>query len=252
MDTQRTAAVTGAGRGMGLAIARRLGQAGHHVVLIDVLEQALDDAVQALVAEGLSAQAIRLDLADDAQIAALPSRLGDRFEALGVLVNNAAISPKHAGRRAAAAEVSLQEWERVVKINLTAPFRMIQTCLPPMRARRWGRIVNISSRAGRSPGGVAGAHYVTTKTGVLGMTRAFAKEVASAGITVNAVAPGRIETAMSAGSPPEVLAQVLQTIPVGRFGTPEEIGAMVAYLAGEEAGFVTGATFDINGGVLMI
>ena len=252
MDTQKTAIVTGAARGMGLAIARRLGRAGHHVVLLDVLDREVSEAAKALSAEGLSAQAIHLDLADTAQIAALPSRVGKRFESVGILVNNAAISPKHDGLRAPAAKISPQEWEQVLKINLTAPFLMIQACLPPMRARRWGRIVNIASRAGRSPGGVAGAHYVTTKTGMLGMTRAFAKEVASEGITVNAVAPGRIETPMSADSPPEVLEKVRQTIPVGRFGTPDEIGAMVAYLAGDEAGFVTGATFDINGGVLMI
>lgn len=252
LSTQKTAIVTGAGRGMGLAIARQLGKLGHHVVLVDVLGQELYEATECLQTEGLSVQAIRLDLVDDAQIAALPSLLGDRFAALGVLVNNAAISPKHAGRSAPAAEIKLPEWDQVLKVNLTAPFRMIQACLPPMRSQGWGRIVNISSRAGRSPGGVAGAAYVTTKTGLLGLTRAFAKELAQDGITVNAVAPGRIETPMSASSPPEVLVKVLQTIPVKRFGTPEEVAAMVAYLVSPESGFVTGATFDINGGVLMI
>jgi 3-oxoacyl-[acyl-carrier protein] reductase len=252
MDSKRTAIVTGAARGMGLAIARRLGRDGYHVVLIDVLAEELDAAAAGLISEGIGATAISLDLADEAQRAALPARLGGLFASVAVLVNNAAISPKREGRRIPAAEIPIDEWERVVQVNLTAPFRLIQLCLPPMRARGWGRIVNIASRAGRSPGGVAGAHYVTTKTGILGMTRAFGKEVAAGGVTVNAIAPGRIETPMSAGSPPEVLAGVLSSIPVGRFGTPEEVAALTSFLAGDEAGFITGATFDINGGVLMI
>lgn len=252
LTTQKTAIVTGAARGMGLQIARRLGSLGHHVVLLDALGDALMEAAQTLQGDGSSAQAVTLDLADDAQIAALPRRLGERFERIGLLVNNAAISPKHQGRSAPASEVQLSEWNQVLQVNLTAPFRMIQVCLPPMRAQGWGRIVNISSRAGRSPAGVAGAAYVTTKSGLLGMTRVFAKELAPEGITVNSVAPGRIETPMSSSSPPEVLARVLQTIPVARFGTPEEVAAMVAYLVSPEAGYVTGATFDINGGVLMI
>lgn len=237
---------------MGLEIARRLGSLGHHVVLLDALTTELDQAARALQAEGLSAQAMTLDLADDAQMAALPERLGERFAQLSTLVNNAGISPKHEGRATPAPRIALDEWERVLRVNLTAPFRMMQLCLPPMRERRWGRIVNISSRAGRSPGGVAGAAYVASKSGLLGLTRAFAKELAAEGITVNAVAPGRIETPMSSSSPPEVLAKVMSTIPVARFGTPQEVAAMVAYLASAEAGFVTGATFDINGGVLMI
>jgi 3-oxoacyl-[acyl-carrier protein] reductase len=252
MREQRTAIVTGAARGMGQAIGRRLARAGHHVVLLDVLAEEVEQAAADMRAEGLSAVGLALDLADEAAIAALPGRLGADFDRVGILVNNAAISPKRNGRRVPAAEIALDEWESVLRINLTAPFRMIQICLPPMRAGRWGRIVNVASRAGRSPGGVAGAHYVTTKTGLLGLTRAFGKEVAGDGVTVNAIAPGRIETPMTQGSPPEVLKGVLATIPVGRFGTTEEIAALAAFLAGEEAGFITGATIDINGGVLMI
>ena len=252
MDGERTAIVTGAARGIGLAIARRLGRDGHHVVLVDRLAEELEAAASSLRGDGIDATALVLDLAEEAQLAALPGQLGSRFDTVAVLVNNAAISPKRDGRRVPAAEIELAEWTGVVQVNLTAPFRLIQLCLPPMRARRWGRIVNIASRAGRSPAGVAGAHYVTTKTGLLGLTRAFGKEVAGEGITVNAVAPGRIETPMTRGSPPEVLAGVMASIPVGRFGTPEEIAALTAFLAGDDAGFITGATFDINGGVLMI
>jgi 3-oxoacyl-[acyl-carrier protein] reductase len=252
MNELRTAVVTGAARGMGLAIARRLAQQGHHVALLDVLTQEVEAAAEALRGEGLQASAIPMDLAKEEELATLPQRLGPLFDSVTVLVNNAAISPKRNGRRVPAAEIDLAQWDAVLRVNLTVPFRMIQLCLPPMRARRWGRVVNIASRAGRSPGGVAAADYVTTKSGLLGLTRAFAKEVAGDGVTVNAIAPGRIETPMTHTSPPEVLAGVLTTIPVGRFGRPEEIAALAAFLAGDEAGFITGATFDINGGVLMI
>lgn len=252
MAISRTAIVTGAARGIGLSIARQLGKRGHYVVLVDVLATPLEEAAEILRQEGIEVKAVQADLANDADIAALPTRIGPKFSEAGVLVNNAAVSPKHSGRSLPASEIPLEEWEFVLKVNLTAAFRLIQVCLPPMRYRAWGRIINISSRAGRSPGGVAGAHYVASKAGVLGMTRSFAKEVAKDGITVNAIAPGRIQTPMTEASPPEVLERVLQTIPVGRFGTPEEIAALVTFLAGEDAGFITGATFDINGGVLMI
>jgi len=252
MDAARTAIVTGAARGMGLAIARRLGRNGHDVVMIDILGAELEAAAGELRAEGLNVTPLIIDLADDAQIASIPARLGARFNSTAVLVNNAAISPKHGGRRIPAADIPLTEWESVLKVNLTAPFRLIQLCIPPMRARHWGRIINISSRAGRSPAGVAGAHYVTTKSGLLGLTRAFGKEIAADGITINAVAPGRIETPMTRGSAPEVVAGIVGSIPVGRFGTSEEVAALVAFLAGDESGFITGATFDVNGGVLMI
>lgn len=247
-----TAIVTGAARGMGLAIARRLAQQGHHVALVDVLADEVEASAEALRGEGLKASGFVVDLANEEDLCALPQRLGSLFETVSVLVNNAAISPKRDGRRVPAAEIELAQWEAVLRVNLTAPFRLIQLCLPPMRARRWGRVVNIASRAGRSPGGVAAADYVTTKSGLLGLTRAFAKEIAGDGVTVNAIAPGRIETPMTRGSTPEVLAGVLSTIPVGRFGQPEEIAALVAFLAGGESGFITGATFDVNGGVLMI
>lgn len=246
------AVVTGAARGMGLAIAQRLARDGHHVAMLDVLGGEVDEGAKALRAEGFQATSVQVDLAREAELTALPGRLGALYGQVGILVNNAAISPKRNGRRVPAAEISLAQWEDVLRVNLTVPFRLTQLFLPPMRERGWGRVINIASRAGRSPGGVAAADYVTTKSGLLGLTRAFGKEVAADGITVNAIAPGRIETPMTRGSPPEVLAGVLASIPVGRFGTPEEIAALVAFLAGPEAGFITGATIDINGGVLMI
>ncbi|WP_426960059.1 SDR family oxidoreductase [Muricoccus radiodurans] len=252
MSGERVAVVTGAAQGMGRAIGARLARDGFHPVLIDVLGPKAVAAATELSASGYPATGLALDLTDEAAVAALPERLGGLYDRVAVLVNNAGISPKREGRRVPAGDIELPEWERVVRVNLTAPFRLSQLLLPPMRSARWGRIVNISSRGGRSPAGVAGAHYVATKSGLLGLTRAFAKELAADGITVNAVAPGRIETPMTAGSPPEVIAAAVATIPVGRIGIPDDIAALVSYLASEGAGFVTGATFDINGGTLMI
>jgi len=252
MTEKRVAVVTGAARGIGLATARRLGRDGHRVVMLDVLEDALAPALEAVRADGIDAVAHPVDLADDAALAALPGRIGAWMEDVAILVNNAGISPKRDGRPVPALEVEPAEWERVLRVNLTAPFRMAQICIPPMLARGWGRVVNISSRGGRSAAVSGGTAYTATKSGLLGLTRTLAREFAGRGVTVNSIAPGRVQTPMAQGSTPELLDQVRRNIPVGRFGEPEEIAAMVAYLAGEEAGFVTGAVFDINGGALMI
>lgn len=251
-EARQVAVVTGAARGIGLAISSHLARAGYRVLLADVLEDDLAKAARELELAGLDAGTVAIDVTDDAAVSALPERIGADYDRVSVLVNNAAISPKHQGRRLSACEIPLAEWEQVLRVNLTGAFRMMQVFSVPMRRRGWGRIVNISSRAGRSPGGVAGAHYVTSKAGVLGMTRAFAAELAPFGITVNAIAPGRIRTPMTDGSDPEVIARARAAIPVGRMGEPDEVGALVAYLASPAAGFMTGATLDINGGVLMI
>ena len=249
----RVAVVTGACRGMGLAITRRLSGMGYRVVMTDVLGDEVSDASARLNGAGADTVALRLDVGNEDERASFRQRLGvEDFDRIAVLVNNAGISPKHDGKALPPSQIELEEWEQVMAVNITGPFRMSQICLPPMRAAKWGRIVNISSRGGRSPANVAGAHYVVTKTGMLGLTRSFAKEVAAEGITVNTICPGRITGAMSDGSPPEVLERVMQTIPVQRFGDPSEIGALVGFLASRDAGFITGAVHDINGGSLMI
>lgn len=249
----RVAVVTGACRGMGLAISERLGRMGYRVVMLDILADAVTAASATLNRGGLDTTALTFDVGDEADRSTLRQRMGpEDFDRIAVLVNNAGISPKHDGRALPPSQIPFEEWEQVMAVNITGPFRMCQICLPPMRAAGWGRIVNISSRGGRSPANVAGAHYVTTKSGMLGMTRSVAKEVAAEGITVNTICPGRIATPMSDGSPPEVLERVMATIPVNRFGQPSEIAALVGFLASREAGFITGAVHDINGGSLMI
>jgi 3-oxoacyl-[acyl-carrier protein] reductase len=249
---EKVAVVTGAAMGIGYAIAESLGRAGHEVVLLDIQRAALDEAVVRLKAAGIRARGIEIDLSKDEQIGQLPEQLGDALERVAILVNNAGISPKRNGKRVETVDVSLHEWELVLKVNITAPFRLSQLVLPGMVKNQWGRIVNISSKGGRSPGGVAAIHYVTTKSGMLGFTRSLAKDFAAHGITVNALAPGRIETPMTSGSAPEVQAKMTASIPVGRMGKPEEVGALVAFLASDAAGYITGATIDINGGAVMI
>lgn len=249
---ERLAIVTGAAGGIGYGIARELGRLGYELALIDRQPQPLDDAVQALCAEGLRAQGICADLARDEELCAIPARFGSSaFARTAVLVNNAGVSPKHGGRKLDTVDIPLEEWETVLKINITAPFRLCQAVLPVMVANRWGRIINISSKGARTPGGVAGIHYVTSKAGMLGFTRSLAKDYARHGITANAIAPGRIESPMTSGSAGEVQARMLDSIPVGRIGQPREVGALAAFLASEEAGYITGATIDINGGQRM-
>ncbi|MDF1857159.1 SDR family NAD(P)-dependent oxidoreductase [Pseudooceanicola sp.] len=251
----KVAVVTGACRGMGLAISKKLGSMGYRIVMTDILADEVAAASASMNANGFDTTPLKLDVGNEEDRSSFRQRLGDvDFDRIAVLVNNAGISPKQPGDKKAArpSQVSLDEWNWVMDVNITGPFRMSQICLPPMRKAGWGRIVNISSRGGRTPANVAGVHYVVTKTGILGLTRSFAKEVAPEGITVNSVCPGRITGAMTDGSPPELIESLKGNIPVNRFGEPEDIGALVGFLASRDAGFITGAIHDINGGSLMI
>jgi 3-oxoacyl-[acyl-carrier protein] reductase len=249
---KKVAIVTGAAGGIGLAIAARLGRNGYHVVVLDVLTDDTIRAADGLRVQGIEVTPLVMDLAQSEQVRALPESLGALFPRVGVLVNNAGISLKRDGRRIPVEEISLEDWERIIRINLTAPFLLSQMVLAPMRKQGWGRIVNISSKAGRTPSGVPGVDYVATKTGLLGLSRGIAKEVAGEGITVNSVAPGRIQTPMGENVDDVTRTKILAAIPVNRMGTPEEIAALVGFLASADAGFITGAVIDINGGALMI
>jgi len=251
----RVAVVTGACRGMGLAISQKLSSMGYRIVMTDILEEEVKAASARMNEGGADTVPLKLDVGNEEDRSSFRQRLGDAdYDRIAVLVNNAGISPKQPEDRKSAkpSVMSLDEWNQVMDVNITGPFRMSQICLPPMRKAGWGRIVNISSRGGRSPANVAGVHYVVTKTGILGLTRSFAKEVAAEGITVNSVCPGRITGAMSDGSPQELIESLKSTIPVNRFGEPEDIGNLVGFLCSRGAGFITGAVHDINGGSLMI
>ncbi len=247
---KRVALVTGAARGLGLAIAQRLGRQGHPVVLVDA-DPVVDECAVELRDSGIEARSIRLDVADEAAVRALPERLGDWCDRLAILVNNAGISPKLDGKKRPVMQMPAQEWRRVLDVNLTGPFLVTQACLPTLCARGWGRIVMITSQAARTRTPVPGAHYAASKAGRAAFACVLAGEVAVHGVTVNCVAPGRIESDMTAAIDSSINAALAAAIPIGRLGRPDEVASTVAFLVTEEASYLTGATVDVNGGSFM-
>jgi 3-oxoacyl-[acyl-carrier protein] reductase len=244
---ERVAVVTGAASGIGLATAKQFIADGHRVVMID-RTSGVGEIARDL---GGSATPIVADVgrADDVRTAM--KEVEEGFGRCDVLVNNAGIHPKKDGGKWKIEEIPLEQWNDVLAINLTASFLFCQLALPLMRKQGWGRIVNISSRGGRTVSPVASAHYAATKAGMIGFTRILALEGAPDRITANCVAPGPIETAMTAGSSAEVRAAFAKAVPLGRYGDAQDIAATVAFLASDAAAFITGAVFDVNGGTYM-
>lgn len=238
---KRTALITGASRGIGQACAVALAQAGHRVVLAARNRERLD-AVAAQIHElGGEASVVEIDLASADSIV-------QAFKAAGpvdILVNNAGLT-----RDGLAVRMKLDDWNVVLQTNLTGAFLAIQQVLPSMMRARWGRIVNISSVVGES-GNAGQSNYVASKAGLIGLTKSLAQEMASRNITVNAVAPGFIETDMTAVLTDDVKAKITQSIPLKRLGRGEDIAAAVKFLASEEAGYITGHVLDVNGGMYM-
>ena len=248
----RRVLVTGGARGIGLGIARRFLHEGASVVLVDVHADALSDALRQLAVPARRAMTVTCDISSEEEVHAMVARVVEQLGGIDILVNNAGISPKHAGIKSPVALMALAEWKQVLDVNLTGAFLCARACVPGMAQRHWGRIVNIGSLAGRSRSELSGAHYGASKAGMASLARTLAFEVGELGITVNSVAPGRIDTPMAATVSQEVNDRYRATIPVRRFGTPDDVAAAVSYLAGDDAGFVTGVTLDVNGGALMI
>ncbi|MBS7813751.1 SDR family NAD(P)-dependent oxidoreductase [Roseococcus pinisoli] len=249
-NADRVALVTGAARGLGAAIARALAAEGHPVVLADVLDGVEATAAE-IVAAGHQARAIRLDVADEAAIAALPEVLGDWWPRLGVLVNNAGISPKVDGRKVMVEDITTEEWRRVMDVNLTGPFMLSRQAIPVLKKRGWGRIIMMTSQAARVPSSITGSYYGASKTGLMGFARNLAGELGAFGITVNSIAPGRIKSDMVAGAAPGMNEAFLQRIPLGRLGEPEEVAEVVKFLVSDAASYLTGTTIDVGGGSFM-
>ena len=240
--TGKAALVTGASGGIGGAIARALHGAGAVVGLSGTREAPLRDLAAEL---GQRAHVLPCNLADAGAVEALPKQAAEAMGALDILVNNAGITRDNLMMR-----MSDEEWQQVIDVNLTSTFRLCRGALRGMMKARWGRIVNITSVVG-SAGNPGQANYAAAKAGIAGMSRALAREVASRGITVNCVAPGFIATAMTDKLTDDQKEKILIQIPAGRMGTPEEIAAATLYLASAEAGYVTGATLHVNGGMDM-
>ena len=241
--TGKCALVTGASGGIGGEIARVLHGAGASVVLSGTRLEPL----QALAAElGDRAFVVTCNLADPASVEALPKAAIAAMGAVDILVNNAGVTRDNLFMR-----MSDDEWSSVIDINLTSTFRLCRGVLRGMMKARWGRIINISSVVGAT-GNPGQGNYAASKAGMVGMSKSLAAEVASRNITVNCVAPGMIETAMTAKLNDAQKAAILAAVPMGRMGTVAEIAAAVLYLASPEAGYVTGSTLHVNGGGAML
>lgn len=241
--TGKCALVTGASGGIGAAVARALHGAGATVGLSGTREAPL----AALAADlGARAHVLPCDLSDPEAVGGLIGRAAEAMGAVDILVNNAGIT-----RDALFMRMSDEDWAAVIEVNLTATMRLCRGAVRGMMKARWGRIINISSVVGAT-GNPGQANYAAAKAGMVGMTKSIAHEVASRGITANCVAPGFITTAMTDKLTEAQKAAILGAVPAGRMGTPEEIAAAVLYLASPEAGYVTGATLHVNGGMAMV
>ena len=245
MLTGQIALVTGASRGIGRAVAMQLGTLGATVIGTATSEGGAADIQQALDAAGVKGMGAVLDVTAAAACEALLGEIEKRFGAVSVLVNNAGITKDNLSMR-----MKDEEWDAVIDTNLKAVFRMSRLVMRAMMKARFGRIINITSVVGSS-GNPGQANYCAAKAGVAGMTRALAQELGSRNITVNCVAPGLIDTDMTKGLPEEQRAAMLKAIPVARLGQPEDVAHAVAFLASREAGFVTGVTLHVNGGMYM-
>ena len=241
--TGKTALVTGASGGIGGAIARALHGAGATVGLSGTRVEPLE----ALAAElGARAHVLPCNLSDAEAVEALPKQAIEAMGGVDILVNNAGITRDQIFMR-----MSDEEWQSVLDVNLTSTMRLCRGVMRPMMKARWGRIVNISSIVGAT-GNAGQANYAASKAGMVGLTKSIAYEVASRNITVNAVAPGFIATAMTDKLTDDQKGKINAQIPANRMGTPEEIAAAVLYLASAEAGYVTGTTLHVNGGMAML
>ena len=235
---RRLAIVTGGTRGIGRAIAQSLREDGHVVVATYHGNERAADAFR----RETGIVTYRWDVADFDACREGVTRVERDLGPVGILVNNAGIT-----RDVSLHRMALDQWQDVLRTNLDSLFNMSRCVIEGMRERRFGRIVNLASINGQK-GQIGQTNYAASKAGVLGFTRALALEGAHRNITVNAVAPGYCDTDMVAAAPADIVHSIVQTIPVGRLGRPEEIASLVAYLAREDAGFITGATFSINGG----
>lgn len=243
--TGRVALVTGAAQGIGRMTARHLAISGAQVAFADLDQARAEAAARDVAPAGLG---LGVDVRSRPSVDAMVAATIDRFGRLDVLVTCAGILfPTRFD------QIAEREWEQTFAVNVTGVFHCIQAAARAMRPNGWGRIINLSSTAGKSVSTLGGAHYTASKAAVLGLSRAAAKELAPWGITVNAVCPGLIDTEMArANTSDEELAAYARSFPIQRLGRPEEVADLICFLASEQAGYLTGGSFDINGGDLMV
>jgi len=243
--TNRTAFITGASRGIGRACALALAQAGVRVAIAARNMEKLETLAGEIRSQGHEAFPVSVDLANPESIKEAISKTAKDFGPIAILVNNAGIT-----KDGLALRMKKEDWDTVISTNLTGAFLAIQQVLQSMMRERWGRIINISSVVGEM-GNPGQANYVASKAGLIGLTKSIAQEMGSRNITVNAVAPGFVETDMTHGLTQDLKDKMLANIPLKRIGRPEDVAAAVRFLASEEAGYITGHVLDVNGGIYM-
>ena|SRR3990172_831720 len=244
--TGKAALVTGGSRGIGRATALELARQGARVAVNYMTQEAAANAVVAAIKEaGGEAFAVQADVGDATAVERMVETLQEHWGRVDILVNNAGIN-----RDTLLMRMSEEDWDAVIRTDLKGPFLCTKAVLRPMLRQRWGRIINLSSIIG-TRGNAGQANYAAAKAGLIGFTKSVAKEVASRNITVNALAPGWIESDMVASVPEAYRKEALARIPAGRFGTPEDVAATIAFLASEAASYITGQVLGIDGGMVL-
>lgn len=240
----KIAIVTGAGRGLGRGIARKLAQEGAVVVACDVALENVQETVKLIDTEGGKAKAMACNVASLQDVEALFQSVIGEYGQVDVLVNNAGIN-----RDSMIHKMSIEQWDQVIAVNLTGTFYMTQAAVKHMRERDSGRIINISSASWL--GNVGQANYAASKAGVVGLTKTVAREVAKKSVTCNAICPGFIDTDMTRGVPEKVWDIMVSKIPMGRAGSPEDVANLIAFLASDEASYITGEVINVGGGMVL-
>ncbi len=241
----KRAVVTGGGQGIGRAIALRLASLGAAVAVVDLNLDGAKTVAAEIEAEGGTARSYALDVANADQVGEVFGAIGEDLGGIDILVNNAGIT-----RDGLLARMSLADWEIVLKVNLTGAFNCTRAVARGMMSQRYGRIVNVSSVVGRI-GNAGQANYAASKAGLIALTKSVAKELGSRGVTANAVAPGYIETQMTQSLPEKAREEFASKIALRRFGTPEDVANVVAFLASDDGDYVTGQTINVDGGMVM-
>jgi 3-oxoacyl-[acyl-carrier protein] reductase len=247
----RVVLITGGGGGIGAEIVKQYAWQGASVGVVDRSPELAGALVSTLVSEGYKAHFVAADVGRYESCEAACRSIEAAMGPIDTVINNAGISPKHHGLPAPIWQMSLTEWRQVVDVNLSSVFNFTRLLAPGMVERRFGRIVNMSSVAGKAYLDIVGAHYSTTKAGLIGLTRHLAGELGPHGITVNALAPGRVDTPMVAGAPREANEAVIAVTPLRRLGKPVEVADACLFLTSDKANFITGQVIDIAGGWLM-
>ena len=240
------AIITGAAQGMGKVFAEELASLGHNVAICDIKKEKIKEVKTSIEKKyDVKVIAEQVDVSDEENVKNFISNVKRNFNSIHILINNAAIHPLHSIE-----EISSEEWDWVLNVNLKGYFFFVREILPDMKKERFGRIINIASEAGKNGGTICALHYAASKGGVLGFTRNLAKQVGEYGITVNAIAPGRIATDMTAdvGKGNQIY---IEKSAVKRLGEPQDVAYVVSFLVSTRSGFITGETINVNGGTLM-